>query len=268
MWLLLPLQCNSSGASCASANTGENIYAMATKTRKITDADRRAAQKLRAIWERRQAEYRAFGTQRLTQEEAGAEMDIGQSAVGQYLRGDIPLGLQALLKFAALLQVDPREIRDDFKELNIIMENGKSKGKVIQDNVRQVPLLQPENVNHFLRDKMESQSNIRERIGLDSSLELSRDGFAVEVTERGLVPELYPGDIVIVDPAVPPVPGDLVIAHVDGQDHVIIRKYRPRNAQVVELSPINEDYPSDIISDDSPGSILGTVVQTRRNRRG
>jgi len=234
----------------------------------MTAADLRAAERLRAIWEQRKREYRSSGSKRLTQEEAGAEMDIGQSAVGQYLRGDIPLGLQALLKFSALLQVDPRKIRDDFKELNIIMENGVTRGKVIADNVRHVPLLKPANVMEFLRDKMEALSKNNEKIGLDSSLELSREGFAVEIEGNGLVPELYPGDIVIVDPDVDPAPGDLVVAHIEESDQVIVRKYRPRNAKVIELAPINEDYPSDEISPASPGTLIGTVVQTRRNRRG
>lgn len=89
----------------------------------MTPADLRAARKLRVIWERQRI---PLG---LTQASAGASLgDIGQSAVSQYLNGKIPLGVEITLKWAALLQVDPAEIRGDVAEL-LADKTGKTVGQ-------------------------------------------------------------------------------------------------------------------------------------------
>lgn len=73
--------------------------------RKLTDQERQAAARLKGIFERKKRELG------LTQQSAALEM--GWSAapvVNQYLNGHIPLGMEAGLKFAKLLQVQPSEI--------------------------------------------------------------------------------------------------------------------------------------------------------------
>lgn len=66
---------------------------MGTRNAKITDETKAEAQKLRAIWER------ADG--RLNQTLFGETFQIGgQSAVGQFLRGDLPLSAKAAAGFA------------------------------------------------------------------------------------------------------------------------------------------------------------------------
>lgn len=77
----------------------------------FTDADREAARNLRKLWEARRE---LLG---LTQEKAGGEMGMNQSAVSQYLKGIVPLRLAAALKFAKLLKVKPTEIRQDLADL-------------------------------------------------------------------------------------------------------------------------------------------------------
>jgi predicted transcriptional regulator len=49
----------------------------------------------------------------LTQRSAAIELGISQSAVCQYLRGNIPLNLKIVIKFAKLLKVSPIEIDPD-----------------------------------------------------------------------------------------------------------------------------------------------------------
>jgi len=82
---------------------------------------------------------------------------------------------------------------------------------------------------------------------------LSERAFALVVEGESMADEFYPGDTVIVDPA-------------------IFRKYRPRGVDkagkpIIELAPLNDDYPTTIINSGNAGSIIGTMVEHRKYRR-
>jgi SOS-response transcriptional repressor LexA len=84
--------------------------------------------------------------------------------------------------------------------------------------------------------------------------------------------EFREGDKIIVDPEVAPQPGDYVVAKVDGEGEATFKKYRPRGADaegrpVIDLVPLNEDWPVLRIDAARPGRILGTLVEHRRYRR-
>lgn len=69
-----------------------------------------AAHRLRAAWDQR-------SNQSLSQEEAGNALGFGQSAVSQYLNAKIPLGLEATIKWAALLGCAASDLRPEFAHL-------------------------------------------------------------------------------------------------------------------------------------------------------
>ena len=71
----------------------------------ITDADKDAARKLRAIWESKKQELK------LTQLAVANEIGTSQSAISQYLNGTIALNTDAVIVFAKLLQCEPKDIR-------------------------------------------------------------------------------------------------------------------------------------------------------------
>jgi len=84
-----------------------------------------------------------------------------------------------------------------------------------------------------------------------------------------MLPEFREGDMVIIDPAVEPSPGDYVVAQNDDNE-ATFKKFRPRGVnergqQVFELVPLNEDYPS-LRSDCVSIRIIGTMVEHRRYR--
>jgi len=83
---------------------------MGSKKAKPSEADRAAAQRLRAEWD-----ARARGLA-LTQDKMAARMGGTQGLVSQYLNGFIPLNYRALMHFAEALGVDPLQIRDDLPE--------------------------------------------------------------------------------------------------------------------------------------------------------
>lgn len=103
-----------------------------------------------------------------------------------------------------------------------------------------------------------------------TDLDLSSGAFALRIKGDSMLPEFREGDVVIIDPAVLPLPGDYVVAK-NGENEATFKKYRPKGLneqgqQVIELVPLNEDYPS-IRSDITPIQIIGTMVEHRRYRK-
>lgn len=100
--------------------------------------------------------------------------------------------------------------------------------------------------------------------------DLGPHAFALTIQGDSMTPDFREGDIVIIDPDVRPSPGDFVVAR-NGRDEATFKKYRPRGINergelVVELVPLNEDYPS-LRSDCTPLQIIGTMMEHRRYRR-
>ena len=93
--------------------------------------------------------------------------------------------------------------------------------------------------------------------------------FALTVRGASMEPEFREGDTIIIDPDVKPAPGDFVVAK-NLDDEATFKKYRPRGINergqlVIELIPLNEDFPS-LRSDCTPIQIIGTMMEHRRYR--
>lgn len=96
--------------------------------------------------------------------------------------------------------------------------------------------------------------------------------FGLEIDGESMSPEFSPGDIVIIDTGLEPVPGDYVVAKLDAEERATFKRFRPRgldenNQPIIELAPLNPDYPSLFISARSPGRIVGVMIEHRRYRR-
>lgn len=100
--------------------------------------------------------------------------------------------------------------------------------------------------------------------------DLGPQAFALTIQGDSMTPDFREGDIIIIDPDVRPSPGDFVVAR-NGHDEATFKKYRPRGINergesVIELVPLNDDYPS-LRSDCTPLEIIGTLMEHRRYRR-
>ena len=82
---------------------------MRERARHISDADKHAHARLRALWD-----AKAKGL-KLTQEAAAKQYGGTQALISAYLTGRAALGRVATMKFARLLKVDPSDIRNDFE---------------------------------------------------------------------------------------------------------------------------------------------------------
>lgn len=144
----------------------------------------------------------------------------------------------------------------------------------VQDDVRRVPV-----VNYIQAGDPElvvdayAMGGGMDFIGIDEELAamLGPNAFALVVTGDSMAPEIRAGDIVIVDPAIPHSPGDIVVAKVNGDTEATLKKYRARGhddcGEVFELVPINDDYATIVCDANNPGRIVGPVIEHRRRFR-
>ena len=111
--------------------------------------------------------------------------------------------------------------------------------------------------------------------GLDfitTDLEVGGRSFALIIEGESMAPDFAPGDKVIVDPEVTPRPGDFVVAKLGNLEKGTFKKFRPRGVdrygnEVVELVPLNDDWPILSIDAETPGRIVATMIEHRRYRR-
>lgn len=101
---------------------------------------------------------------------------------------------------------------------------------------------------------------------------ISANTFALVVRGTSMEPEFREGDKVIIDPDVTPQPGDFVVAKLTEEEEATLKKYRPRGSDpegrpVIDLVPLNEDWPILRMNSERPGRIIGTVIEHRRYRR-
>ncbi len=105
-----------------------------------------------------------------------------------------------------------------------------------------------------------------------TDLPVGSNAFALVIEGLSMAPDFQPGDKVIIDPAVAPRPGELVVAKREGDPEATFKKYRLRGQDawgrdIVELVPLNPDWPTLAIDSEHPGHIVGTMVEHRRYRR-
>ena len=103
-----------------------------------------------------------------------------------------------------------------------------------------------------------------------TSLELSNKAFALKIKGDSMEPEFKEGDVVIIDPAIKPFPGEFVVA-VNGDEEAIFKKYRElgydeHERMQFELIPLNPDYTT-MSTLKQQIRIIGTMVEHRIFRR-
>ena len=102
---------------------------------------------------------------------------------------------------------------------------------------------------------------------LYTDIQVSDQVFALEIDGNSMEPEFRSGDTVIIDPLVQPRPGDYVAAKLINENEATFKKYRPKGGNVIELVPLNADWPVLVIDESNPGAIIGTMIEHRRYRR-
>lgn len=75
---------------------------------------------------------------------------------------------------------------------------------------------------------------------------LSNRAFALKIPDESMTPEIRINDVLIVDPGVKPRPGDFIVALLEGEQEVIVRKFKQlsatKDAMDYELIALNDDW--------------------------
>ena len=105
---------------------------------------------------------------------------------------------------------------------------------------------------------------------INTDLDLGSMAFALSVRGDSMAPEIQEGDVVVIDPDVDPLPGDIVAAK-NGNHEATLKQFRPRGTneqgqEYYELVPINPVYPT-MRSDHHHVTIIGVMMEHRRYRR-
>lgn len=105
---------------------------------------------------------------------------------------------------------------------------------------------------------------------VQTHFECSNRSYALRVVGESMADEFLPGDVVIIDPALKPVPGDFVFVEME-DGTALFRKYRPQKVDGkspdFDLVPINEDWPTVHVSHANPGKIRGVMSERITPRR-
>ena len=150
--------------------------------------------------------------------------------------------------------------------------SGKDKDVInvekIEVHAHQVPL-----ISYVQAGVWTESCELRDSTGFEyimTSLELSNKAFALKIKGDSMEPEFKEGDVVIIDPAIKPFPGEFVVA-VNGDEEATFKKYRElgydeHERMQFELIPLNPDYTT-MSTLKQQIRIIGTMVEHRIFRR-
>lgn len=219
------------------------------------------------------------GEPRLTKTMLWKAAKATSGACTQWFDGTTSMKLENCYLVSPVLRVNPRWLFDGTERMELSPSpdfQAAFKPAEFDSNVTSVPFgKRPIPVISYVQAGLLSDINDPYAPGDGFAIEICEDdlgrfAFALEIEGDSMLPEFRPGDRVIIDPDVNPMPGDFVVAK-NSHQKATFKKYRPRGmneqgAQVFELVPLNEDYPT-MRSDIEQLRIIGTMVEHRKKYR-
>lgn len=203
--------------------------------RKLTREESADADRLRALWDELKPALK------LSQEQVAFQCGWKtQGAFSQYLLGTIPLNLEALLKIAGVLKVDPNEISP--RLMKTVRDTARRTGSKPQ--LRSVPIGIPVVGNtqggpakHWL------ETGHPAGFGDEYVDMISKDANAYALYVRGssMSPRFREGDVILVEPSSTAEAGDEVVVRTTDGQVMVKTLVSNRNDQVI-LSSISQDH--------------------------
>ena len=190
----------------------------------------------------------------LTQKQLAEQVKVSHVAISQWQKEEtLPRG-ENLLRLSESLGCAPAYLIDG--DGPVFSESGFA-------GLHQIPLLNQRDVVQWLNDA----STVKFDLLMHNDMALSQQSFALRVEDRAMTPAIMRNDVVIIDPAVSPLPGDSVLAL--QQNIALLRTYRLRTPEggitQFELAPENIDFP--LLHSGRDGlKLAGTLVELRRYR--
>ena len=204
----------------------------------------------------------------LSQKDVAKQFGISSQAISQWESGRTRPDSLKLTKLARLFHVRVQWLLDEFGP----MASDKDVPDDAPAQIVRVPVIDRVEAGNRTEVEDPCVAGSADEF-LQTDLDVSTSTFALIIQGRSMAPDFQPGDKVIIDPAIQPRPGDFVVAKRDNDQAPTFKKYRPRSQdelgqEVIELTPVNPDWPTLIIDQENPGHVVGTMVEHRRYRRG
>ncbi|KTD02758.1 LexA family protein [Fluoribacter gormanii] len=194
------------------------------------------------IGQRIMSERKAKGLTRKALAELTGELKI--SRINNYERGDRTPGPTEIKLLADVLEVSA-------SYLMCLTDNREGKMTKSLGMGALIPVLDykqataPDNCIQKIKEDVDTKV---EFVPVSSVLSdsISKNAFALRIQDESMIPEFRINDVLIVDPDTSPKPGDFVVALIEGEQEVIIRKYKQlsasKEARQFELIALNEDW--------------------------
>jgi SOS-response transcriptional repressor LexA len=199
---------------------------------------------------------------RLTQKDLASKVGVSHVSISQWEKDETAPRGDNLLALARALGVTALFISTG--------EESSSNVTPIEMGTKKIPLLS------FVQAGMWTESSeIRSYDGGMNYLLVEDDcsdgTFGLVIEGNSMSPKFNPGDKIIVDPEVYPIPGDFVVARDELKNETVFKKYRPTGTDshgndVYELVPLNDDFPI-LRSETGKLHIMGTMIEHRISRR-
>lgn len=99
---------------------------------------------------------------------------------------------------------------------------------------------------------------------------IGKNAFALQIKDESMMPEFRINDVIVVDPDTSPKPGDFVVALIERDQEVIVRKYKQLSAskevREFELIALNEDWADIRVgSNEMQAQIIGCGISLVRS---
>lgn len=193
--------------------------------------------------------------------------DLNISRINNYERGERTPGPTEIKQLARALDVSPAFLMslsdDKLGKLNKTPGTGAL-----------IPLLDynkasnPKLSIQIIKEGQSTEELTFVPLSSELASKLGVNAFALQMKDVSMMPELKMNDILVFDPDIKPNPGDFVVAKLNAQHEIIVRKYKQLSTselhQEVELITLNDDWANARINNESPGEIIGTLVYLTR----
>ncbi|MGQ3887833.1 helix-turn-helix domain-containing protein [Legionella sp. CNM-1927-20] len=193
--------------------------------------------------------------------------DLNVSRINNYERGERTPGPMEIKQLAKALEVSPAFLMCLSDDKQGALKKSPGLGALIPILTYEQACNPIQRINEI---KEEQYSEKVDLIPIGSRLgeRISEYAFALEVKDVSMIPEFRIGDILIVDPQILPKPGDFIVAQLNEDKDILIRKYKQLSAAKInpefELIALNEDWAKISVNSDINIKIIGTVVSLNR----
>lgn len=203
----------------------------------------------------------------LSQYELADKSGIQRSRINNWENGIRLPGPQEMLLMAKHLDVSPSWL--------YCLTDTVGQLPIAKGSLQLIPVFSYKDISKGYKEPLKAFQNLdQHHFNVSKLIALSpatkgnygKSSFAVVIEDDSMQPELAIGDIMIINPELPPTPGKYVLAKLSPKNEVLIRKFRSPKAGTIELVSCNNDWPNhQDTNDNSTIEIIGTVVQLQRN---